>query len=289
MIKKISSFLLVFLYFFSFAQISFGHLAGQPPFFKINGVFTDLYPVPTTSVVDFRLPQDKPPKLFTVGEAIQFEMDKNSMPVPPQVVDVTTFDWDFGDDSAHGSGLVNTHSYKRPGSYFLEVTAKTSDLPQPQLIQSIIMHVAPNGEYKMPEAKILVNGQSVQDPLLDDVKVSFGEEMTFDASQSVVGTTAISEYIWDLGNGKTANGKTITVSYDKDQYAFFPVLRIVDQNGIISDAFIQVTNKESQFSQSNSLIEIPPHVEKNLPIIVLGVVVGLSLIFGPFVYSRFKK
>ena len=276
---------MIFLLLFSFTPPSFAHMAGQPPFFKINGVFSELYPVPTTSLIEFRLAQDKPPALYQVNEVIQFEMETQSLPVPPQILDVTTFEWDFGDGSPKVGGLKNVHSYSRPGSYFLEITAKTDDLPQPQLIQSVVLHIVPFQGYQMARAKILVNGQGVSDALLDDVRAEFGQEFIFDASSSIVGSGKIVEYFWDLGNGKSAIGEKITVRYDKNQYAFFPVLRIKDEFGIISDDFIQVTNSDSE-KNFESGFSLPPHIHKNLPFIIGGIFIGLSLIFGPFIYSE---
>jgi hypothetical protein len=289
MFKKIVLILISFFVFSLISGSSYAHLAGQPPFFKINGVYSELYPVPTSSFPEFRLPQDRPPALYLVNEDINFELDTQTLPVPPEVLKVTEFDWNFGDDTEHGTGLKNVHKYGKAGSYFLEVTAKTSDLPQPQLIQSILVHIIPTQGYNLPEAKILVNGQGVKDPLVDDVKLEFGKEVTLDASASVPGSGKIVEYKWDLGNGKSMIGEKITVNYDKNQYALFPVLRVKDENGLISDAFIQITNKDNSFDSEGSTL-LPPHIHKNLPFIIGGIVVGLLLVIGPFVYSeKIKK
>ena len=239
------------------AQSVSAHLAGQPPFFKVNGVYSDLYEVPTTSVVEFRLPQDKSPDLYLVNEAINFEIDTNALPIPPEVLSVSEFIWNFGDDSELGSGLENTHSYKRAGSYFLEISVKTKDISQPQLIQSNIIHIIPQADYKLPVAKILVNGEGTTDPLLDDVKLEFGKDLILDASGTEKGTGTIVEYIWDTGDGKTMNGEKITYQYDKSQYALFPVLRVVDENGLISDAFIQVTNADDEYVSDD--VSLPSH------------------------------
>lgn len=289
MIKKFSLLVFIFGFFIYFSTVVNAHMAGQPPFFKINGVYSELYPVPTASLVEFRLPQDKPPALYLVNEEINFEMDTQTLPVPPQVLEVTTFDWDYGDETEHGTGLKNVHTYSKPGSYFLEITAKTDDLPQPQLIQSTLIHITPTSDYKLPEAKILVNGQGVSDPLVDDIKLEFGKEITLDATSSVKGSGEMVEYIWDLGNGKSMIGEKITVIYEKDQYAFFPVLRVKDENGLFSDAFVQITNKDNNFESDPSTL-LPPHIHKNLPFIIVGIGIGLLLVVGPFIYSeKIKK
>ncbi len=289
--KKYFSLVVIFLLLFIFPQSdAFAHLAGQPPFFKIGGVYSGLYNVPTTSLVEFRLPQDSPPRLFTVGEDIDFEMEGATLPVPPEIVAVTTFGWDFGDLSEKGSGLKNTHRYTKPGSYFLEITAQTADLPQPQLIQSVIMHIVPTTGYKMAQAQIFVNGKTVKDPLLDDIKVAFGDEVTLDATQSIPGEGKIVDYIWDLGNGKSVKGEKVTVVYDENDYAFFPVLRLVDEHGLISDAFIQVTNSKIDLSSdAGNTLGLPGSVYKNLALIATGLLLGIGFIVGPFIYSYLKR
>src|SRR5688572_9255554 len=108
--------------FLFFSSVTYAHLAGQPPFFKLNGVYSELYDVPTSSYAEFKLPQDKPPTLYVVNEEINFEIDTNSLPVPAEVLAISTFDWDWGDGSTHATGLINTHSYQKPGSYFIEIT-----------------------------------------------------------------------------------------------------------------------------------------------------------------------
>jgi hypothetical protein len=239
--KKLFIVIILFLFF---PQTVSAHLPGQPPFFKINGVYSLLYDVPTVSFAEFKLPQDKPPALYVVNEDIHFEIDTNALPVPPEIVAISTFDWDWGDGTKHGSGMSNTHRYSKPGSYFLEITAKTQDSSQPQLIQSTLVNIVPKSDYKLPEAKILINGEGTTDPLLDDVKIEFGNDFSLDGSESIEGSGKIVQYIWDLGNGKSQQGKNITYRYGSDQYAFFPVLRVIDENGLFSDTFIQITNTE---------------------------------------------
>src|SRR4051812_41879426 len=103
MLKKIAvCFILTFWTVFS-PITAFAHTAGQVPYFKVNGVFSNLYPVPTTSLSDFQLPQDDSPDTYLVNQSIDFELDLSRLPIPPEVVKETVFSWDFGDGEKGGN------------------------------------------------------------------------------------------------------------------------------------------------------------------------------------------
>lgn len=278
--------LLVVLLFPTFVQ---AHLAGQPPFFKLNGVYSALYDVPTSSFADFRLPQDKPPALYVVNEEVSFEIDTNSLPVPPEILAISTFDWDWGDGSDHSSGLQNRHSYEKAGSYFIEITAKTKDVALPQLIQSTLINILPTKDYVLPTAKILVNGVGTNDALLEDVKIDFGKDFELDSSATTPGTGKIVSYLWDLGDGKSKTGGEVTYKYGLEQYAFFPVLRVTDENGLFSDAFIQITNaSESEIAIKEPLLSKNTFMEHRF--LIVGSLVFILLIVGAvFVFGKKKR
>src|SRR3989344_4426201 len=86
--------------------LTYAHSIGQPPYFKVNGVFTDYYPVPSTSLEDLELPQDLATGQHLVGENLEFLIDETALPVPKEVVEKTKFLWDFG-DGATAQGLKN--------------------------------------------------------------------------------------------------------------------------------------------------------------------------------------
>lgn len=229
---------------------AFAHTAGQMPFFKVNGVFSNLYSVPTTSLNDFGLPQDDSPDLYLVNQSIDFELDTARLPIPQEILQSTTFNWDFGDGSKKSGGLKESHVYSKSGSYILEISAQTKQISEPQLLQSTIIHVVPTKPYQLPKSIIHVNGQSVKDPLVDVIKIEFGQDFTLDATSSLDGSGKIVSFQWDLGDGKTDSNPLLTYVYKKEQYAYFPVLRVKDSNGLISDSFLQVTNSLNDLSSS---------------------------------------
>ncbi len=232
---------LMVLFFFSVSTV-IAHTAGQVPFFKVDGVFSSLYPVPTTSLNDFRLPQDDSPDLYLVNTPIEFELDGTRLPIPAQILEDTTFIWDFGDGNKKSGKLHESYAYTKSGSYVLEITAKTKLISEPQLIQSTLIQVVPAKPYQLPKSVIHVNGEGVKDPLLDIVKLEFGNNFSLDGTTSSEGSGKIVSYFWDLGDGKSANNPKLAYSYKPEQYAYFPVLRVTDENGLFSDSFLQVTN-----------------------------------------------
>jgi len=215
------------------------HMVGQPPFFKVNGAYTDYYPVPTTSLNDFDLPQDIAAPVL-VGEEVTFEIDRNQLPVLPDVIDQTKFLWDFG-DGEKSVGLNNKHSYKKIGSYTLKIDAQYRD-DEPQLIQSTRINVVADKNFKLPQAKILINGRESKDPLTDIINVDYSKEVKFDSSKSETSSKIVS-YRWDFGDGKSSNEANPTYLYDKEWPQLFPVLRVVDENGFIADAYVEIDNK----------------------------------------------
>src|SRR5574337_885091 len=152
-------FIVYILFTINHIPVAEGHLAGQPPFLKVNGVYAQLYPVPVTSLYNFDLPQDQPPDNYLVNQPINFELDKGRLPAPSEVIDKTKFDWDFADGS-HDQGLKTSHIYTKMGSYILKIYADDNTTPKPQLIESVLINVLPDKSYQLPKAIIKVNGQT---------------------------------------------------------------------------------------------------------------------------------
>lgn len=267
----------------AFPQVVSAHMVGQPPFFKINGEYSDLYPVPTSSVTNFNLPQDLAKQNHLVGEQLSMDMDVNQLPILPEVIDNTKFEWDFG-DGAKGEGLKNSHTYNKYGSYVLTIMAKYRT-DEPQLIQSTLINVLPDKNYQMPQSKILVNGQASKDPLTDIVKTDFRKAVQFDSSESSA-TGGVVEYMWDFGDGNTSTEANPSHIYDSEGFQVFPVLRVKDKNGFIHDSFIQLENIDESSKGTSSLIEVGTNY---WPIISIGVIVILGIIGIIIIKKQIKK
>ncbi len=278
--KIVISILLILLVF---PQVVSAHMVGQPPFFKINGEYSDLYPVPTSSVTNFNLPQDLAKQNHLVGEQLNMDMDVNQLPILPEVIDNTKFEWDFG-DGVKGEGLKNSHTYNKYGSYILTIMAKYRT-DEPQLIQSTLINVLPDKNYQMPQSKILVNGQASKDPLTDIVKTDFRKAVQFDSSESSA-MGGVVEYMWDFGDGNTSTEANPSHIYESDGFQVFPVLRVKDKNGFIHDSFLQLENSDESSKGASSLIEIGTDY---WPFISIGVIVIIGIIGILIIKKQIKK
>jgi len=228
------------------------HLAGQPPFFKINSTYSGYYPVPISSVPDLAMPQDIAPANYLVNESIDFEIDAKALGVPQAVVDKSVFSWEYG-DGQKATGLKNSHSYTKMGSYVLLIYVSYTDLPAPQLLQTVLLNILPDKNYQLPQAIIKVNNQRVKDPIVDTLEFSFKKPLTFDAQTSEPQSQIIS-YFWDFGDAKSSTEVVVDHKYSEALGGIvYPVLRIKDRNGFQSDAFVQINrNENTQVNKSGT-------------------------------------
>ncbi len=276
----------LFVLFFSLIILLFpspvlAHLAGQPPFFKMNGTYTLLYPVFTSSLPDFNLPQDLAPENYIVGQNISFEIDTTQLPIPEPIIQQSKFEWDFG-DGTKATGLKNTHSYNKMGSYNMTIYVLSPDTTIPQLLQSTLINVLPDRNYKLPRAVLKTNGQISKDPLTDILKVRFKEDVVYDATLST-SNAPLTGYQWDFGDGSEGNGPTSTHKYDAQLNQYFPVLRIKNADGFISDTFVEIENDDNAPQAPAA-----PQTSSKFPWVTLGFVL-LGVLGGiGFLTSRKK-
>jgi len=227
------------------------HLAGQPPFFVINKFYSNLYPVPLTSLPDFPLPQDMAPNSYVINQPLDMYLDENVLPAPKAIIEKTDFTWEFG-DGTKGTGLSNTHAYKTPGSFLLKIYADDGSVPTPQLLESALINVLPNKDYQLPQAIIKVNGQTSRDPLTDVLHFPMGDEFNFDATSSKASSSSIKSYFWDWGDQKSSTISSDKHSYPKDTTQVFIVLRVTDNNGFYADNFVEVENGKYVAGENSS-------------------------------------
>jgi len=295
--KKFLLILIIFL--LSVAPVS-AHLIGQPPFFKVNGVYSNFYPVSSYSSDQNKiLPQDYSSGAYVVNEPISFELDKSQLEtiVPKEIVAKTDFLWDFG-DGAKGKGLANKHVYTKPGGYTLNIFADTSTFEQgvqAQLLQSTYFNVLPDKNYKIPQAVMLVNGQKVTvdqatGTTQDVFDVNFKEPVHFDASTSVIGSSKVVSYEWDFGDGKTATGTKVNHTYVGDAQLLTPVLTLTDEKGFISETSVGIKNNGSVKNDATTANNENGDVSSSKEwYISIGVAVLALLAVGFFIRKNVKR
>ncbi len=282
-IKGIVLFLWLVL-FTTLAPLVQAHLAGQPPYFKINNQYVLLYSVPLTSLTSFNLPQDSAPENYLINKPIHFEFDIGRLPAPPDIIKKTKFSWKFGDGTT-GEGLAVDHTYSKTGSYILDIFADDGTTPTPQIIEKTLVNILPNLDYQLPKAVIKVNDQISQDALTDVLSVDFSKSVQLDASSS---KGKIVSFFWDLGDQKSSNEKVVDHQYQKDLTQVFPVLRVIDNRGLIGDSFVEIENQnlagQNTLNNLNTQKKVLPNPtqkstgEGQLKFSI-ATILGLSLIF----------
>lgn len=275
--------LLVCLLFF-FPSPTYAH--GGPPFISVNGKANQPNLAASGSVY-FKVPNEIAAENFIVNQTLSFTIDTNLLPIGPgATVNPSDFLWDFGNSRA-GSGLSSTTSYSKPGSYLVFLKVKDLSYQDPIEFESMQINILPNKNTQAPKAIIKVDGKTITDPFTQPVLVSKDATVELDASSS---TGKIKSYKWDLGDGsKMETGAKVTKKFDFSQpyaYSFFPLVRVEDENGLYSDAVVQISGNDEQNASTSSAT-----VEKGmnfLPFVIASVILVL-LGIGAFIFLNKKS
>lgn len=79
----------------------------------------------------------------------------------------------------------------------------------------------------------------------------------FDAARSTASTGGIRKYMWDFGDGNTAEGRTVTHTYT-EKGSYRAVLRVLDNNFRVGQAFVMIEASTGEpFAVIKTLPEIP--------------------------------
>lgn len=288
--KKI--FFIIILLVLLLPDQAIAHGLGGLPFFKVNGQDALPYPIFFSTAREFDLPLDLGPENYLVGQQLEFVIDENNSPIPPEELKNYRFYWDFGDGNSGATGLKNTHAYNKQGSYILKIYAyEAGKCKDARLMESILLNILADKNYKLPKAAATVDGQTPKDPLLDTLKADFSKELKFDAAKSDGGGAKIAEYLWDFGDTKTSNKQEVGHKYGTGHLAFYIVLRVKNADGFINDGFVQIQNTKFQPGPNTEVYQPKnPYEEKidacksassnnksQLPWVILGIAILAAL------------
>ena len=140
---------------------------------------------------------------------------------------LASYDWDFGDSSARGTGVAPSHAYDAPGTY--NVTLTTTD--NTGSIGTSTKTVVVKAPHAAPVAVI--------------VKSSAGLKASFDGSTSTTSDGAtLSKYQWAFGDGATSTEAKPSHSYDKagDYTVSLVVTDSTDATSASTDTTVTVTH-----------------------------------------------
>jgi hypothetical protein len=238
----ITSFAVVLLFFCSTPPHAKAHLSGQSPFLKINGIFTEIYPVQASdNTLTFSFPQDIGATAYHVNQPLSFSLEKKSLPFTEDSLSKLQFVWNFG-DGTKGSGLTTTHSYKKAGTYTLVIATKTPDSDQEFLLQDTSLQIKPTKDYMIPKPTILINGKKAADFPLQFAEADLRKPVTLTAS--LPDGAKVRSYSWDLDDGTEISGPTISHLFPSERNVVTPIIRIIDSYGIVVDSTEPIVNKQ---------------------------------------------
>jgi PKD domain-containing protein len=106
---------------------------------------------------------------------------------------ITSYDWDFGDGTAHGSGSTATHIYNNPG---------------PVAVQLVITNS--QGNVSKPAVSVVTVVVGGANPVAAFTFSQNGNAVTFDGSTS---TGTITSYFWNFGDGTTSGSANPIVTH----------------------------------------------------------------------------
>ncbi len=286
-----------------FAKETFAH-SGGIPFVKINGQDTKIYTKEEyASINGASIPSDIAPENFVINQTISFEVDPEKLSYPKEVTDQATYTWNFG-DGQEVKGKKVEHSYSKMGSYAVNVQIDYGDLTRFDFYmgdslpptQSILVHILPDKEYKLPQPVVKINNQlpkivttassaATNSATIsrNNLEIDLNNRLTFDASDSKIGTTKIKKYQWDFGQGSEGTNKVDSYRYKLPQYYVTAILRVEDENGFFADTFVDIQN--SGLNEENN-----PGAEELFKFLkVIGGAILVTIIIGIIGILLWKK
>ncbi len=141
------------------------------------------------------------PRPGVAGELVHFVGSATNSP--------TSYDWDFGDGTEHGSGTSVYHQYQTPNTYTVKFTATNIEGTSDEATTDIVIDAAPIVLPDAPMATIV----SIE-PLSGDAPLM----VTFVGSA----TNNPISYDWDFGDG-SEHGSDATVTHTYDTAGTYPV------------------------------------------------------------------
>ncbi len=132
-----------------------------------------------------------------------------------------TFRWTFGNEGT-ATGEVVTHRFEGQGTHTITLTVTGPDGVVVTLRKTVTV-----SEAEPPEATIQASTTSAAP----------GQTVRFTGLTSKAsGGAKIVEYNWDFGNGETAEGPTVSTTFD-DAGSYLVTLTVKDSNGQLSSSF----------------------------------------------------
>ncbi|HSX48204.1 MAG TPA: PKD domain-containing protein [Candidatus Nanoarchaeia archaeon] len=263
--------LAVAIFFASLASLpAFAHLGGGSPFVLLNQEYAQANPL---TGLDPDISLDAPPSVYTVGQPINFSIDRNIFGSPDLQF---RWIWDKGGQPELGDNL--NHTYNQVGMHRLTLDIKNDPTTDFSLIDSINVPVTPTSGYKLPTTKVAIRNSKQN---------AKGFVATFEAVAEADKSSKITKYQWKFGDGQSAEGQVVTHQFEGKEFRLFPMLHLEDSNGLTADAAFEVDNGNNalqSFDIQGLTVLVSPtssHRDRPKPVwLIAAVVVGGGILFG---------
>lgn len=250
------------------------HSGNSQPFLLLNGKYVLLNDIHGAIIKELNMPSDIAPENYSIGEKIIFEIDTAKTLISSEVLEKTTFHWEFGDGKT-SEGIKSAHTYDKKGTYVLQLSASYLD-NKPTLFDTLLIHVIPSDNFKTPVAVISVNGKKIRDPKNELTVTKPGQPVNLVASLEPNNSNL--KYLWDLGNGSSSSEEKVVQTYPPNYSFVSPILKIQDEDGFISYTYANIEFSENA-KEANS------NNTRNF-IIVGGVIAAVITLLATFLLRR---
>jgi PKD repeat protein/uncharacterized protein YneF (UPF0154 family) len=167
---------------------------------------------------------------YDVGQPVKFVEDISRVPNPPNLSALQVH-WTFGDGTAPSAEVSPTHTFAKPGTYFVHFQQYDSYVNPPwDDVDSTQIQVIATSPANPPVARITA----------DKTAIVGNDSITFDATSSHALVGSHLTYQWEFNDGsKTASGLRVTHQFTGSGSTFVALI-VTDDRGARSVATINV-------------------------------------------------
>jgi len=168
------------------------------------------------------------PSMPLVGDPVTFNASASYDPDG----NITSYEWDFGDETPSGAGNITTHTYGEAGMYTVTLNVTDND-----------------GSWGTASKNVTIYGPPVASFTYSPSSPSLGETVTFNASESYdldggneTYPSGIVSYDWDFGDETTGTETNPIITHKYFEAGTFIVtLNVTDDEGLTSNTTATVT------------------------------------------------
>ncbi|MBU3928938.1 MAG: PKD domain-containing protein, partial [Bacteroidetes bacterium] len=193
-------------------DVTLAHAGDYQAVVTVDGLVSD--PAITTVVVN-----PNPVPAFTFTPDTLLCVDENILFTATSTETIASWAWDFGNGD-FGSGQNINYAYPADGNFNVDLLVTTTENCQANVNQAIVIHPLPMATFTVTPG----------------TTVCTGVQLTFNAS----GTTTITDWNWDFGDGNFGAGQNISHQYTTSGQK--EVVLVVINDNTCSDTVSQFIN-----------------------------------------------